>query len=45
MTDSTVHVAYIFWSANASNLTNVEFYSMVKSLCKIVVTYKSVQKY
>ena len=45
MTDSTVHVAYSFWSANAFNLTNLEFYGMVKSLCKTVVTYKPVQKY
>ena len=45
MTDSTVHVAYSFWSANAFNLTNLEFYGMVKSSCKTVVTYKPVQKY
>ena len=45
MTDSSVHVAYSFWSANAFSLTNLKFYSMVKSLCKTVVTYKSVQEY
>ena len=45
MTDCTMHVAYNFWSENAFNLTNLEFYGIVKSLCKTVVTYKSVQKY